>query len=369
MRKNRMWIALAFTVGLAVLGFFAYRGLHHNYYEAVTVTGATPLALFSPVPGEFRIEVSGEVKKLYTFESAALRAFATTRVRTKEVSPEGKFAGIFIYLGIPVYNLLEGIAPAYASEDSDNPLDFLVTFESKDGRQVHFPWGELMMPGDALPVTLAYSRLPLVPAKERDQPDFLPPGEMLKGFRLIAPGERDTTRYLDDVVRIQFNRVRMAGDSLPERRKGEKCESSGVVCVDGSRVQEASWAGLEETTLQQWVRVGHGRGFLGQETISGYLFSEFLKANFESVSPDDYVMLIACDGYRVLYAAREILTTRSGQSMILLNRMNGRRPPGGQMLACTMDYYADRGLWGLSHIVRFRMPWDDPGSPAVVNLQ
>jgi hypothetical protein len=368
MRKKLILGGVALVIVLMLL-FIGYRGLHHNYYEAVTVTGATPLALYSAVPGDFRIEVSGDVKKVYSFESPALRAFATTRIRTKEVSPEGAFMGIFVYLGIPAYNILEGVAPAYASEASDNPLDFLVTFESGQGRRVHFSWGELMMPGDALPVTLAYSRVPVVPAKEREKPDFSPPGEMLKGFRLVVPGEPDSTRYLDDVVRIIFGRVSLPGGLLPERRKGMKCESSGVVCVAGDRVSEASWDGLELVTMKNWVRVGHGRGFLGQETISGYPLKEFLDRNFERVTPEDYFMLVACDGYRVLYAAREILMTASGQAMLLLKEMNGQPPPGGHMLACTEDYYADRGLWGISHIVRFRLPWDDPGSPATVEVE
>ena len=49
--------------------------------------------------------------------------------------------------------------------------------------------------------------------------------------------------------------------------------------------------------------------------------------------------------------------------------MNGQPPPGGHMLACTEDYYADRGLWGISHIVRFRLPWEDPASPATVKVE
>jgi len=48
--------------------------------------------------------------------------------------------------------------------------------------------------------------------------------------------------------------------------------------------------------------------------------------------------------------------------------MNGKRAPGGRMLACLDDYYADRGLWGISHVVRFRLPWDDPNSPAKIDM-
>jgi hypothetical protein len=358
--RRKALIASVAIVAFLIVVFIAYRELHHNYYEAITVTGATPLALYTSVPADFRIEVTGEVKKVYSFESASLRAFATTRIRTKEVSPKGAFMGNFIYLGIPAYNLLEGIALAYPP-GSDNPLDFLVTFESRRGGKVHFPWAELMMAGDDLQVTLAYSRVPLVPPSEKEKPGFSPPGEMLTGFRLIAPREPDTTRYLDDVVRVVFSKVLTPQGAFPERRKGQKCESASVSCVADGRARDAVWDGLAPVTVRNWVRVGHGRGFLGQETIRGYPLKDFLLRNFDAVTSEDYFMFVACDGYRVLYAAREILLTDSGNEMFILEEMNGRRPPGGYMLACTSDYYADRGLWGISHIVKFRLPRD--GSP------
>jgi hypothetical protein len=146
-----------------------------------------------------------------------------------------------------------------------------------------------------------------------------------------------------------------------------KCESDRVVCVENGQMHEPVWEGLARRTMRNWVRVGHGRGFLGQETISGYPFREFLSRNFDTLTLQDYFMLVACDGYRVLYAGREILLTDSGRSMVLVDEMNGKRAPGGRMLACLNDYYADRGLWGISHVVRFRLPWDDPNSSAKVD--
>ena len=134
-------------------------------------------------------------------------------------------------------------------------------------------------------------------------------------------------------------------------------------------MREPVWDGLIRSTTRNWVRVGHGRGFLGQETITGYPLREFLSRNFDRVTPQDYFMLVACDGYRVLYAAREIFLTDSGKSMFLVDEMNGQRAPGGLMLACLDDYYADRGLWGISHILRFRLPWDDPTSPATMDTK
>lgn len=362
--RTKVVLGVLALVAFLALAFIGYRELNHHYYEAVTVTGATPLALYTSVPSDFQMEVTGDVKKACSFGSSALRAFATTRVRTKEVSPRGVFMGNFIYLGIPAYNLLEGIAPAYPP-GSDNPLDFIVTFESKRREQVSFPWAELMMAGDDFQVTLAYSRIPLVPPSEKEKPGFTPPGEMLTGFRLIAPREPDTSRYLDDVVRVVFSKVPMPAGSFPERRKGQKCESLRIECITDGQSRDAVWEGLAPAIVRNWVRVGHGRGFLGQETIKGYPLKGFLLRNFDAVTPEDYFMFVACDGYRVLYSAREILLTDSGNRMFILEEMNGRRPPGGYMLACTSDYYADRGLWGISHILKFRLYRGDPKSSSI----
>jgi hypothetical protein len=189
---------------------------------------------------------------------------------------------------------------------------------------------------------------------------------MLSGFRLIAPRDPDTGRYLDDVVRVTYGQVRLPVGLLPERKKGMKCESRDLVCVEDNRARDAVWEGLERVTIRNWPRVFHGRGFMGQETVSGHLLRDFLVRNFGEVSPQDYFMLASCDGYRVLCSAREIFLTDSGRGVLIVDEMTGRRPPGWRMLAWTADYYADRESWGISHILRFRMPWDDPQSPVLV---
>ena len=91
LHRNRTFLLVAGFLVLLFICFLGYREWYHNYYEALTVTGATPLAIQGPVPRGFKIEVTGDVKKVYRFGSSALRAFATTRIRTKEVAPDGIF--------------------------------------------------------------------------------------------------------------------------------------------------------------------------------------------------------------------------------------------------------------------------------------
>ena len=131
-----------YVVALVFAVFITYRTAHHDYYNAITVTGATPKAVAKKVPADFFLTIDGMVKKTYSLPSSALRAFATARIRTKEVSTGGDFQGTYIYAGIPVFNILEGIAPAFPDESLVNtPTDFLVTFTSDSGEKVDFSYG------------------------------------------------------------------------------------------------------------------------------------------------------------------------------------------------------------------------------------
>jgi hypothetical protein len=53
----------------------------------------------------------------------------------------------------------------------------------------------------------------------------------------------------------------------------------------------------------------------------------------------------------VLLSGREIFSTKEGSSFMLLRSLNGKKPAGNNMLATVKDYFVDRDVWGLSHIV------------------
>lgn len=67
---------------------------------------------------------------------------------------------------------------------------------------------------------------------------------------------------------------------------------------------------------------------------------------------DDFFLFVACDGYRALFSGREIFTTPDGEAMLIVDRLNGDTPTEGMMLAPTADYFSDRAMWGLAHVVR-----------------
>jgi len=328
-----------------------------NYLEIMAVTGATPLALKKEVPIDFSLKINGLVKKEYFFSGKALRAFSTTRIRTREITPGKKFLGTYIYEGIPVFNILEGIAPQ-KSKDAvfDRPLDLLVTFISTKGEKRYFSYGELTMTDDQHPVTLAFDRQQLLPSKDSDKYKLNLYKDNLKGLRLICPREVDNARYLDQVERINFSLLSSPDKLLPKMEKGKKCSSQEIFCCQGESINEAIFSGVSEKQIENWVRVGHGRGYKGVSKGEGYNLRSFLKENFPLAKENDFFLFIACDGYRSLFSGREIFSTKAGESFLLLKKLNDKTPSGIQMLAPIDDYFVDRDLWGLSHIACLPTP-------------
>jgi hypothetical protein len=341
---------------LIVIGlvFVYYRQTHKDYYDYLTMSGATPLAVARRVPSNTRLTIDGLVKKEYRFTGDALNALATTRIRTREISPAGDFMGAYIHVGIPVFNILEGIAPQKNKDARfDHPLDILVTFHSASGEKARFSFNELIMTGDCQPVTLAFSRQPVMPTNEKVRDTYTgnPFMDELTGLRLICPKEKNTSRYLDNVVRISYDPIPVDENTLPPRRKKFACYSASIACMDGSHRWPGELATIDRANHSDWIRIGHGHGYDEIARAEGAHLRGFLTANFDGAGPDDFFLFVACDGYRALFSAREIFTTPDGEAMLIVDRLNGKAPAEGLMLAPTADYFSDRAMWGLAHVV------------------
>jgi len=347
--------AIFICIAAAVLAFIFYRQTHKNYYDYLTMSGATPLAIAEIVPSDFSLEINGLVKKDYRFSGDALNALATTRIRTREISPEGIFLGAYIHLGIPVFNILEGIAPLKPDHfNFDQPLDILVTFRSDSGKTSCFSFNELIMTDDRSPVTLAFSRKQLFPTAEkvRETYPYNVYKEDIKGLRLICPKEPDTGRYLDNVIRISYSVIPVNETRLPPRKKKFKCKSQAITCIDSEKTFPAIFEGVAESENKHWIRIGHGHGYDEIATAKGYDLRSFLRTNFSSLTSDDFFLFVACDGYRALFSGREIFLTDDGSGMMIIDSLNRQPPSEGYMLAPTKDYFSDRAMWGLSSVVR-----------------
>ncbi|MBN2430654.1 MAG: hypothetical protein JXQ27_04230 [Acidobacteria bacterium] len=352
MRKS-VFVFILLVVALVVGTVLVYRRQNHDKMEYLAVTGATPLALAETVPAGVDLTVDGRVKQVYHFVGTALRTLATTRLRTREVDPDGNFLGTYAHVGIPVYNILEGVAPAYPpGTPFDRPLDLVVRFTARDGRQTFYSYGELTMTDDHLPVTLAFHRMPVLPSKDPREYTLNRFTEPLTGLRLIAPRDPDTARYLNDVVRMTLLLPRFPEEMLPLVRKGTDCVAESLTCVSAVAMVPARFEEVPLRTVTDWVRVGHGRGFKGIEpAVSGYDMRAFLTLNFPGETEADYFLFVGCDGYRALFSGREIFATTDGEAMLILPGHVREPAAVGYTLAPTADFFVDRDVWGLSHVV------------------
>ena len=320
--------------------------------DIMAVTGATPVAFTEKAPVNISLKITGLVKKEYVFSGEALNTLATTRIRTQEVSPEGKLTGTYAYIGIPVLHILEGVAiKAFdKAKEFDRPLDFIVTFTSSSGKSVNFSYGEIIFVNDALPLTLAFDRKEIRASKNPDKYDKNVHKENIKGLRLISPRDVNTARYLDDVVKITFRRPELTYNKLPIAKKG-KCYSKTIICVNKNTESLGKFDLVGRKNFKNWFRTGHGQGFKSLSNAEGFTLRDFLKKNFPGCGSDNYFLFIACDGYRCLFSGREIFDHADGKAMLIIDKIDGKDAFSGFMLAPIRDYFVDRDVWGLSHII------------------
>lgn len=354
-RMNVAWAAAGFLAAAVITALVApHLDSKRNYFEIIAVTGATPLALKEEVGRGLTLEVSGATERAYRFGSNALNAFASVCRRTLEISPTGEFEGSYRYTGIPVLHMLEGIVPLKAEGAAfDRPLDMIVAFISSDGDQRRFSYGELTMTDDRDPVMLAYARAEVLPAK-------LAAGEAyvwnkhrgpLRGLRLICPQEPDNSRYLDDVVKMVLETPTVDIVGLPAMSRDERCSAESITVIRNGVAAPLCLEAVDRTSTARWVRTGHGRGFKGISRADGYDLRSLLAHNFPDAGPDDFFLFVACDGYRSLFSAKEIFNTEAGRSMMLIEAIDGKPLTGGASVGPVRDYFVDRMVRGLTHIV------------------
>jgi len=351
--KKHVLIAAAVTAVICVTAFSCYNS-RKNYVQIMAVTGATPIAVKAEVKDGMSLEVSGYTERVYKFSASALNAFAPVYLRTREVSAAGKFEGTYRYSGIPVLHILEGIAPKKPeTAPFDRPLDMVVTFVSSEGRQAHFSYGELTMTDDCNPVTLAYAREELLPSHESEEPYKwnIHKGDV-KGLRLVCPAEKDTARYLDNVVQIVLREIEVDNSILPVMQKGLKCSSDSVKIADGKRIATLITSGVKAVSIKDWVRTGHGQGFKKISSADGYNLISLIQRNFPDAGPENYFLIAACDGYRTLFSGREIFATEAGKAMMLITHIDGKKLSSGLCMGPVKDYYVDRDVSSITHIVK-----------------
>jgi len=351
MKKKRIIIIL---LSIFII-FIFFRQRNQNYYDLINaVSGATPLAVAKDVPEAMSLTVNGLVKQKYSFSSSALSGFASTRIRTKEFDDSGEFLGAYIYVGIPVFNILEGIEPQKSNDtEFKAPVDLLVKFTSVSNQTVYFSYNEIIMTDDSSPVTLAYYREPVWPSTERVRKNYTKNifTSELAGLRLIAPGDSTEKRYLDNINQISLLTLPVPDNLLPTRQKNLNCTSSEISCIQNSIAHQGTFDNVKHSTANTWTMLGHGHGFEKTVDVSGYDLGSFLSRNFLNINSTDFFLFVSCDGYRCLFSCYEIFGTDQGSTMLIVDTMDKAPAKRGFRLAATSDFFADRSMWGLSAVV------------------
>jgi hypothetical protein len=354
--KTKKWIIILILAVVIVTGILVVRNLvsHPSYKEIFS--GAVPQALEKEIPDGLSLTIDGKVKQTITLTDKAFRLMSKTRFRTPEITPEGEIMGTYIYTGIPVIYILEGVQAEKTKTDAfDRALDMIVVFTSAEGQTVRFSYGELYMANDNQPVTLAYHREPLKPSKSPESYTRNKYKEDITGLRLVCPREHDTSRYLDNVVRMTLILPPVPDNFLPRTQKNKNCSSTSITCINEGKLTPASYEGIPVVNYIDWFRVGHGRGIKGDRlaTASGFHLRSFLKQNFPGCTPDDFFLFVGCDGYRSIFSGKEIFGTEEGNSFMLIDTIDGtsEKNENGYTIGAVTDFFVDRCVKSLTHIV------------------
>ncbi len=318
--------------------------------KADALSSATCPAIKESIPSGLSIRISGKVRNEYNLNSEYLSKLSTIRIRTREVSPEGIVMGAYIYHGIPVYFILDGIVPLKTENDSfDRPLDLMVSFTSASGKTSRFSYGELTMCDDNNPVTLAFHRSQLFPSKSSEKYKKNIYTKPLKGFRLICPGDLYDDRYLDNVISIRFSLLRTTNTLFPELNKKKNCNSEHLYYIRNGKRYKSSFTKIPIITISNWFRIGHGRGIKSTnfDSVKGYSLTAWLEKYLGPGKPGDYYIFAGCDGYRSIFSWTEIFQTSNGKKMIIITEMNRQRKKKGLTLGPLGDFFVDRCIWGL----------------------
>lgn len=359
MTNNKPFILpVLITVLTAVILFLGAFGQQESQ-TVDAVSSASTTAYWREPPEDVFLRVDGMVKQLATYNGGSLRMLARSRIRIHEVTPQKDILGSYIYTGIPVLYLLEATAPKKPDNAAFNrPLDMVVVFTSASGKHVSFSYGELTMADDTLPVMLAFHREGLKSSRdpEKYKKNKLP--DALEGLRLVCPAEPDNRRFLDNVTRMTLTLPDYPEKLLPEVVRQKECSSQTITCVASGKTWKASFDGVPKSRFSNWVRFGHGRGLKGDKpwSASGISLTAFLEHNFKIAGDKGFFLFAGCDGYRAVFSARELFATHAGARSMIITHMNGTPTKNGYTLGPVKDFYVDRDIRGLSHILYIETP-------------
>jgi len=143
-------------------------------------------------------------------------------------------------------------------------------------------------------------------------------------------------------------------EKLPPVRKHLVCRSDTLTWIDGDHSGIAELSGVPHREWPAWFRIGHGMGIRNPRParVTGIPLGPLLARWFPGCGGDDFFLVCGCDGYRVLLSGREVFADPRGDRFLLVDSVDGEPPRDGIMLGVFGDFYIDRCVRGVSHVVR-----------------
>jgi hypothetical protein len=283
------------------------------------------------------ISIQGEVQNP---GPVSLPSLPIRSIAIKEMGIENGqrvFKGAFFVNGYSLYDILKSKNFKKASENTfGSPVDLYIFVENEKGEKAAFSWGEIYY-RNSFDILITKTIQPLNPA--RAKVSYVLP----ETPRLICGGDLLNVRFISNPKKIT---VRSYHGSMPkEKPKDIYSPELTVVSKAGTFKIGDIGSSVEKRTYSD-VGYGHGMGFKGNESVTGYLLKDVLAANFKP-TPEMLREWIAIgsakDGYRVALSLSEIMNRGDNQDFLLLDKKDS--PGSGRyLLYPTADFFADRDV-------------------------
>lgn len=353
----------------------------------VALLAAVPVVTSEEVPAAPAAPVSlgGEVRNPMSVTPAAFSGLLP-RTRTVRVSrADGRYRGTFDVEGVSLRDLLEKAEVARKTDDDfDRPLDLAIVVTGRDGRKAVFSWGELFLGAGDGPLLVDQLRLFIPHHHEPIQDSRFAAGMRLgleararldvsgcascheggevvavdvpRGLCLVPADDATGRRFVEDVVSIE---VRPAGFPAPPRKKDLAdpwVEAPALVLPGGKSIPLPAKATKRLPRVEgEGDQVGLGRGFRGRARWAGAGLAALLRDALPAGADPGalFVVVTATDGYRSLYSGGEVLLSRLGENVVLVDSQDGKplvRGSGRLRTHVRDDVFVDRAVRNVAEV-------------------
>lgn len=288
------------------------------------------------------ITVQGEVQDpgLVDLSALPLRSVAIKEVGLDNGKPA--FKGAYFVSGYTLYDILNSKKVKKSAENTFGPpVDLYAIVENDKGEKAVFSWGEIYY-RNSFDIVITKSIQPINPARAKTVwplPDVP---------RLVCAEDLLNIRYVDNPSKITVKSFHGAvPKDKPQDITAPEVKVSGKA---GSFVIKDIPPAVEKRTYAD-IGYGHGMGFKGVQSVSGYLLKDLVAANL-TLNPEVFgkwiVVASAKDGYRSVLSVSEIMNRSDNQDPLLIEK---KEPGAGRyMLYPVGDYFADRDVRAVAKI-------------------